>query len=205
MKLIFATAVLCAVSTDAACWSRAEYRTIGEWQSIPCIRPAGYMCQCRNGRWNPVPRTGGNGGISAYVSNSRKLSSNADAEPATDSTRKLYPTLSQRNANARQAALRNVEQKALSSLQSEVRSGRATGGYTRGHLNGISGTHSVHGLSRGGSYGTFQPDYYRKLATDSTRKLYPGSYRNTESNHYNTGRFFSSGCYNTADGGRVCQ
>merc|ERR1712028_26004 len=73
------------------CWSRAEYRMVSEWQSIPCLQPAGYICQCRNGRWSPLPRTSGNGGIAAAMetSNLRKLSSNAIAKPAKDSTRKL--------------------------------------------------------------------------------------------------------------------
>ena len=81
MKLIFATAVLCAASANAACWSQAEYRMVGEWQSIPCLQPAGYMCQCRNGRWSPLPRTSGNGGIAAAMrtSNLRKLSSDSKA------------------------------------------------------------------------------------------------------------------------------
>jgi len=63
------------------CWSQAEYRIVGEGQSIPCLQPTGYMCQCRNGRWSPLPRTSGNGGIAAAMktSNLRKLSSDSKA------------------------------------------------------------------------------------------------------------------------------
>ena len=69
----------------------------------------------------------------------------------------------QRNINARLNAERSVANKALSALHNAVRSGRATGGHTRGwDRNGNSGTHFVR--SNGfGSLGSFQPDYYRKL------------------------------------------
>ena len=53
-------------------------------------------------------------------------------------------SLRQRNINARLNAERSVANKALSALHNAVRSGRATGGHTRGwDRNGNSGTHFV--------------------------------------------------------------
>ena len=67
-----------------------------------------------------------------------------------------------RGCNSFACAKQAAENLALSSLEHEVRSGRAIGGHTRGRSGGVSGTHFVHGLSRGGSFRTFHPDN-RKL------------------------------------------